>query len=202
MAHHTANNRFNKLKNRQNMEMVRQHERIHMSQIGEVLSDPDKKINEVARDAGGILAFLLRKLFKFYKLSGADGLWMELTQAYVMDPANGIAQNKKARTSARGNIAKELAADSISWKVFIKGLRFLQLKKVEVIVKASQYSGRTLLITTHDIPLSNQADFDFAALNNDADEEEWDYKTLDARINSLTRELESLKAVQAKQKEK
>lgn len=42
---------------------------------------------------------------------------------YLDDPRNGIPRDLKS--SARGNLNKELVRDKITWKVFRKALRFL-----------------------------------------------------------------------------
>jgi hypothetical protein len=55
---------------------------------------------------------------------------------YLSDSRNSIGQNKKDRSQHRGNIAKELQRDEMSWKVFTKGLRFLGVKKFEIKITA------------------------------------------------------------------
>jgi hypothetical protein len=86
-----------------------------------------------------VLAALLRKIFT---QNGIDhdrfAIYME---DYLNDPRNKIPQNIKARTSERGNLRKELLNTRITWKSFIKGLRFLKIDRAEISVKYSDKFG-------------------------------------------------------------
>ncbi len=57
---------------------------------------------------------------------------MGMLGAYLEDPKNGIPQNKKEKTSARGNITKEIGKPSITWKTFIKALRIIGVEKFKI----------------------------------------------------------------------
>ena len=49
----------------------------------------------------------------------------------------------------RGNLTKEFSRPQMTWKVFCKGLRFLQIVKIELVVKAYHENGKTSLHSTH-----------------------------------------------------
>jgi hypothetical protein len=57
-----------------------------------------------------------------------------------------IKTNTDTINSLRGNLKKELLKDSMSWKVFIKGLSFLSIKKFELEIKLHHSNN---LITKH-----------------------------------------------------
>lgn len=51
---------------------------------------------------------------------------------WLEDPSNGIPDDGKRRSSARGNLSKEILRDDVSWKVFIKGLKFLNPMAISI----------------------------------------------------------------------
>lgn len=68
----------------------------------------------------------------------------ELTNQYIIR-AN-IPLNVREISSTRGNIKKEILKSSMSWKVFIKGLIFLNVEKLDMAVKLYHHNGK---VTTH-----------------------------------------------------
>ena len=52
----------------------------------------------------------------------------------------------KDKSSQRGNLKRELLGDSVTWKVFCKGLRFLHIWKFQITIHAYHANGR---ITVH-----------------------------------------------------
>ena len=64
-----------------------------------------------------------------------------------------IPVNIKESSSRRGNLKKELMKSSMSWKVFIKGLVFLNVKKFEISIRIFHDSDyitdhkRTIVLT-------------------------------------------------------
>jgi hypothetical protein len=71
-----------------------------------------------------------------------------LMESYLNDPRNAIPQNIKDRSSARGNLRKELLKSAMSWKVFCKGLRFLNIRRFHINIKLEHANGD---ITSHDM---------------------------------------------------
>ena len=55
-------------------------------------------------------------------------------------------QNKKDRASARGNLTKELMKKGMSWRVFMKAMVFLGLRKFDIIIVATHGNGK---VTQH-----------------------------------------------------
>ena len=99
----------------------------------------NKMINAVNKNfvdsppAQGVLAKLFRKIVADLDI-GAFG-WSQLMQAYLDNRANGIAQNAKDRSTARGNLNKELNRGQLSWKVFLKAIRFFGAVRADFTVK-------------------------------------------------------------------
>jgi len=57
------------------------------------------------------------------------------------------ATNIKDRTSVKSNLYKELLKSKITFKVFMKGLRVLNIKKFDLVVRLHHANGT---ITTHE----------------------------------------------------
>ena len=81
----------------------------------------------------GVLAGLFRQLCNI--MSVRAFAWASLMEMYLSNPANGIPQNSKDRATARGNLTKELLREHMSWKVFLKAVRFLGAIRAEFTIK-------------------------------------------------------------------
>lgn len=91
-------------------------------------------------DSQSILSRLFRKFL--YKRTNADkeaegsnsylSVFNVLLERYIV--RSGINQNLKEISSVRGNLKKELLKSSMSWKIFIKGMRFLGVEKFKIQV--------------------------------------------------------------------
>lgn len=66
--------------------------------------------------------------------------FMELVASYIVKA--DIPVNTSEISSARGNLKKELFKPSITWKVFIKGLMFLRVKRFQIGLYLHHYSGK------------------------------------------------------------
>lgn len=91
-----------------------------------------------------ILASMFRKIL--HELSINPIRWNHLMNTYLLDPKNGIKRNNKDQSSARGNLQKELLKEKMTWKVFCKGIRFLNIMKFEIIIRAHHSNGK---VTEH-----------------------------------------------------
>lgn len=61
--------------------------------------------------------------------------WSQLMDDYLSDSRNSIPQNIRERSSARGNLQKELLNNKgMSWRVFCKALRFLGVVRFELTI--------------------------------------------------------------------
>lgn len=97
--------------------------------------------------ANGVLSRLFRQML--LNLNVGDGSrFGALLQAYILDARHGVPNNKKDQQSMRGNLTKELSRPQMTWKVFCKALRFLQIVKIELSIKAYHEDGRTSLHQT------------------------------------------------------
>lgn len=88
-----------------------------------------------------------------------------LTDRYIINA--GIPYNSKKSTSEKGNLKKELLSEKMSWKVFIKGLCFLNIVKFDLMIRLHHHNG---CITEHQktVVLANRDDApDNDETNND-----------------------------------
>jgi hypothetical protein len=113
------------------------------NQLARILHSEDKGVSKTS-GANGVLSRLWRQMLLDLNIGPAR--YGDLMRDFVTDIRNGIAPTRKDQTSARGNITKEFARPQMTWKVFMKALRFLQVVKVEFAIKCHYASGRT---TTH-----------------------------------------------------
>jgi hypothetical protein len=58
-----------------------------------------------------------------------------------------LISNIKEVSSQRGNLKKELLKSQMSWKVFIKGLVFLNISKFDITVTLTHANGRSTIHT-------------------------------------------------------
>lgn len=79
--------------------------------------------------------------------------WNKLMEKHLDDPIEKIPNTSAARSSARGNLNRELKENDITWKVFEKGIRFLRPLRAEFRVKLHWQNGS---VTEHAITLINQ----------------------------------------------
>ena len=102
--------------------------------------------------SGGFLAKILSTLLMKRTGMGAIAIeaqeksfmeiWNDLINKYLNDPRNGInIQDRDTKSSARGNITKELTRPEITWKVFCKGLRVINACKMELSIKLHLEDG-------------------------------------------------------------
>lgn len=101
-----------------------------------------------ARMAGGTSSILFMMFWQIVQsITGAShDMWNRNMKVFLEDPRNGIPNNERERSSARGNITKEFSRGNMSWKVFCKGIRFLQIVKFEFVIKAHHPNGS---VTSH-----------------------------------------------------
>lgn len=91
-----------------------------------------------------VLASLLRSIM--IDLNITVFKFNDLLNQFVLDPSKMGKNDEKDISSAKGNLKRELLADRISWKVFCKGLRFLNIWKFEIRIKAYHSTGE---VTEH-----------------------------------------------------
>lgn len=109
---------------------------------------PEVMREQANRRMGGSGSVLSKMFGKMVCEMGYDDLskWNTLMHKYLTDRRNAIPQNKKDLSLARGNLHKELMKGHMSWNVFVKGMRFLDLKGYEIVIYAHHRDGT---ITRH-----------------------------------------------------
>lgn len=115
------------------------------NQIQKILQSPDKYMVRT-HGANGVLSRLWLKMLG--DLHVTLPRWGSLMADYITDARNGVPNNKKDQTSMRGNLTKEFSRQQMTWKVFCKALRFLQIVKIELVINAHHADGRTTLHST------------------------------------------------------
>ena len=101
------------------------------------------EIKEMINEGGSnaILAGFLRLFMKDLHLD-RPGRYGSYMQDYLLDPRNGIPNNRKDITSNRGNLTKEFGKQRITWKVLCKGFRFMKFIKVKFTITAWHVNGQ------------------------------------------------------------
>lgn len=108
-------------------------------QINRMLDSHDKEIGK----ARGILARMFRKILADANIKYWE--WDSLMERYLNNPRNRVPNNTKDRSSARGNLNKELYRETMTWKVFDKALRFLSPVRVRFEVHITWENKRTTI---------------------------------------------------------
>jgi len=106
-----------------------------------MVDDDIKLLKERIRSGGqeSVLASLFRSII--FDLGIGIERFNVLVERYMVRAH--LPTNLKEASSVRGNLRKELLKPSMSWKVFIKGLKFLNIKKFDLNVTLYHASGRT-----------------------------------------------------------
>lgn len=107
----------------------------------DLLQDPDKGV----REARGVLAVLWRQLLVVLDVD--IWRWSKLMHGYLTDPRNGIPNNSRNQATERGNLNKALRKDDLTWRVFLRGLNFLNLMRVRFSVEITLHNGRTYTVS-------------------------------------------------------
>ena len=103
--------------------------------VKSLLENPDKRIGYARNTLAMVWRDILAK--QNMTLSG----WDMSMENYLRNPRNGIMQDSKSKSSARGNLNKELTRDVMSWRVFEKGLRFLGPVRVRMRIELEWQNG-------------------------------------------------------------
>lgn len=125
-----------------------------MSFHKQTLRDTTQKMGTVAQTGGidSILAILFQKIL--FDLKIRENQFHRLMESFLMNPRNARMGDVKDRSRARGNLKKELFKSTMTWRVFVKAMRFLNIPKFELLVRLHHHNHQ---ITEHAI---------FVALDN------------------------------------
>lgn len=114
---------------------------------------PDKKITKILEseskgkeEARGVLSHLWRVILSERKIM--PSAWARYMSEYLSDPRNGIPTEGKKRSSDRNNLNKELSRPDMTWNVFYKGLKLLQVVRFKMDITLTFPSGRSSTHTT------------------------------------------------------
>lgn len=76
-----------------------------------------------------------------------------LMAKWVDDPKNRVLKDPSSRSSARGNIRKDIRREEITWKVFTKLIRWLRPVRGRLIIELDWSTGET---TRHQITMDGE----------------------------------------------
>jgi hypothetical protein len=108
-----------------------------------------------------VLAALYRKILDDIHLRDVSA-FENLLVKYINKTYRNIS-NIKEQTSVKSNIRKELLKTKMSLKVFIKGLRVLNIRRFELLIRI-EHANRT--VTQHSLPVIDSFDMvDFEDIN-------------------------------------
>lgn len=107
-----------------------------MTKLTDIYNSPDGGVSS----AKGYLA----KLFRMLQKSAGVTLDQQnvLMDQWLRDPANGIPDNSSSQSSARGNIRKEIERNHMTWRVFIKLLKWLRPDTIQFTVRLTWKYGK------------------------------------------------------------
>lgn len=109
----------------------------------------------VSTNTDKILADVYRELLDILDVDHIE--FNRLMDMFLSDARNAIPQNIRKRSSVRGNLRRELLKPTMTWKVFCRGLKFLNAQSFVFIIELWHYNGRitlhkSLKILLDDIP--------------------------------------------------
>lgn len=145
-----------------------------------LLNSPDKGVGRTF-GTNGTLSRLFRQILRDRRIGPEK--FGSLMYDYLNDPSNRIANNRKDRTSARGNLGMALTQDKMTWKVFCRGLKFLKIVKIDIAIRAHYANGQeeihqtSMVLVDHKTPdkpvegIPNQPHTDGTNANEDTGNE-------------------------------
>ena len=104
-----------------------------------LLTSKDKGVGQTF-GPNGTLSRLFRQILRDRKIGPEK--FGSLMHDYLNDPSNRIPNNRKDRTSARGNLGMALTQDKMTFKVLCKGFKFLKIWKVDIAIRAYYTNGQ------------------------------------------------------------
>lgn len=109
-------------------------------QIDKILNSPDKGIMET-RGIGGIVARLWRQILKDMNIRPA--IFHILLAEFVINTRKKMPDDRVSKLFTRGNVRKELERPTMTFKVFMKGIKMLNVVKFTIAVELQYASGKT-----------------------------------------------------------
>lgn len=112
------------------------------NEITKILTAKDKEVTKTP-GANGALSRMFRQML--WDLEINLPRFHNYMMDFISDTRNGVPDNKKDHSSVRGNLTKEFAKPQMTWKIFCKAMRFIQLVKIDFVIKAYHVNGKTSL---------------------------------------------------------
>jgi hypothetical protein len=133
------------------------------------LRDKAHQLGTVPQSGGvdSVLAALFQKIL--FDLRIRENQFHRLMESFLMNPRNARIGDVKDRSRARGNLKKELFKSTMTWRVFIKAMRFLNIPKFELVIRLHHHNKT---ITEHDIVVALDIMSDEEMFQPDTTEEE------------------------------
>lgn len=95
--------------------------------------------------------------------------WTQLLDQYLANPRNGIPNNPRDRSSARGNLNKELFKPKLTFTTLLRGLTLLSPRKVKFELHCTWDNGATT-VTSVDVMVRRMGESAVNAMPDDIDE--------------------------------
>lgn len=118
-----------------------------------ILQRPDKGMT-LTHGVSGVLSGYFRKML--VELNVTSLKFSALLSDYVRDRRNKVPENRRDQSSIMGNLTKELSRTDMTWKVFCKGIRFLQFTRFEICLKCYRSNGESVIFTPMAVDLYKQ----------------------------------------------
>lgn len=122
--------------------------------IQSLLRNPDKGVER----AYGVLPKLFRNILADLKVDNSQ--FNLLMSNYLNNPRNGFSHDPKKRSSERSNLMKEIVRSSMTFKVFLKCIKFLSPLEAKLTITL-KFRDHT---TIHDFNLGRVSDIAFDEL--------------------------------------
>lgn len=117
-----------------------------------ILRAPDKGISQT-RGVGGLLARLFRRLLLSQGILPAS--FESFASDFVLAASRKVSRSDASRLFTKGNLRRELAKPTMSFKVFIKALKLLKVQRVTVGIHV-QFSNGKLAYEEASLDLGDQ----------------------------------------------
>lgn len=110
------------------------------NKMTKILSAPDKEVGKTYGQ-NGILSRLFRQMLA--DLNVTNYKWEAYMADFIRDVGGAGPTDRKSQTTTRGNLTKEFQKEQMTWKVFCKVLRFLQIMRFRITITAFHADGQT-----------------------------------------------------------
>ncbi len=106
----------------------------------EYLKDLLERQDKGIYDAQDLLAYLFRMIL--FDLDIRSNRWEVLIDRMLADPRNPAPKNSRDRSSQKGNLNKAFRGNRMTFKTFIKGLKFLEARKLKIVAELTMANNK------------------------------------------------------------